>query len=496
MRWAKGLGIAAAIGLLGCPGFAQATAGGLEAVKSALRGGEFQRAIDLSRSALKQSPDNAQLWTLQGIAFTGEKHDPEALSAFQHALKIAPNYLPALEGAAQIEYQSGGKEAAFLLKRVLQLLPNDPTSHAMLGVLAFRQQDCASALQHFEKSLPAIQSQPEAMREYGYCLLQRKQADRAVSVFTELLALRPEDPAERRNLADAELAAGRPQDAIATLGPLLQSSDPEAPTLSLAASAYEAGGNTPKAVELLRQAIVLQPRNVDLYVAFADIAFAHQSFQVGVDMINAGLSLQPRAAPLYLARGILYVQMAQYDKAESDFEMANQLDPAQSISSVAEGLAALQNNDLDSALAAVRSKLAKKPNDAYLLYLQADILTHQGPATSSPEFRQALTSAEKALALQPSLASARDVLAKLYMQEGKKQEAIKQCRRALQDNPKDQIALYHLVMALRETPQKSEIPGLLKRLAQLREQATKDETERNRYKLVEEKSGPQPSPQP
>ena len=49
---------------------------------------------------------------------------------------------------------------------------------------------------------------------------------------------------------------------------------------------------------------------------------------------------------------------------------ADALDPRQALGSAAEGLAAVQENDPDRALATVRAKLAKKPNDPFLLYLQ------------------------------------------------------------------------------------------------------------------------------
>jgi hypothetical protein len=45
---------------------------------------------------------------------------------------------------------------------------------------------------------------------------------------------------------------------------------------------------------------------------------------------------------------------------------------------------------------------------------------------------------------------------------------------------------------LRKTGQQREIPELLQRLAQLREEATKEERERYRYKLFEEDSPTQP----
>jgi len=68
--------------------------------------------------------------------------------------------------------------------------------------------------------------------------------------------------------------------------------------------------------------------------------------------------------------------------------------------------------------------------------------------------------------------------------------AIKECRLALQESPTDQTALYHLVLALRKTNGKSEIPDLLKRLAQARQDAAKQEAEHNRYKLMVEPSAP------
>jgi hypothetical protein len=63
----------------------------------------------------------------------------------------------------------------------------------------------------------------------------------------------------------------------------------------------------------------------------------------------------------------------------------------------------------------------------------------------------------------------------------------------LNSDPKDQTALYHLIQALRKTGDKKELPDLLKHLAELRAQSTKDEREHNRYKLVEG-SGPPETP--
>jgi tetratricopeptide (TPR) repeat protein len=459
-----------------------------EPITAALRGGEFDKAVELSRSALKASPNNAQLWVLQGIAYVRKGDGKEALGSFQQALKISPNNIAALAGAAEIEYQAGNKGAVPLLNRLLQLRPGDPTANAMLAVLDYQQGNCAAAVPHFEKAGPLLDSQIDALHAFATCLAKLKRFDEAVTTFQKAVAVRPDDRRELHLLASIQIMAHKPQDAISTLRPLLEAKDVNADTLQLASTAYEDAGDTPQAVGTLRQAILLNPRNVSLYLDFANISFAHESFQVGIDVISEGLTLQPNADDLYVARGVLYAQLAQYDKAEADFEKAYELNPNQSLSSAAQGLVAVQANDLDHALASIQSKLARNPNDPLLLYLQADVLSQKGMDPGTPEFQLAMLSAKKAVALQPRLAAARTVLAKMYMQTGEYQAAIDQCRKALSSDPKDQTAVYRLIQALRKTGRKTEIPELLQRLAHLREQATQEERERYRYKLFEEGS--------
>jgi tetratricopeptide (TPR) repeat protein len=476
--------------------FSQTSPNSMEPISAALRARDFDKAVELSRAALEEAPNNAQLWTLQGIAFASKGDNKQALNAFQQALKISPNNIAALAGAAQVEFQRGDTGAVALLNRLLQLRPGDPTAHAMLAVLEYRRGDCADAVPNFEKAADLLDSQIDALHAYATCLVKLKRLGDATAAFQRALTLRPDDPKERRLLASIQLMDHKAHDAVVTLQPLLDGQNVDANTLQLASRAYEEAGDTPQAVNTLRQAILLEPRNTSLYLDFANICFAHESFQVGIDVITEGLSLQPNADELYVARGVLYVQLAQYDKSEADFEKAYELNPNQSLSTAAQGLAAVQANDLDHALASIKEKLTRKPNDPLLLYLQADVLSQKGADPGTPEFQLAMRSAKKAVALQPSLASARAVLAKLYMQTGEYQEAIAQCRKALEIDPKDQTALYRLIQALRKTGQKRELPELLTRLAQLREQATKDERERYRYKLLEEDTPASQTAQP
>lgn len=483
-----GPGILLLVGL--CGACARAQENQIEAIASALQTNEFARAVALTRDALKESPRNAQLWAMQGAAYSGQGQNKQALDSFRAALKISPDYIPALQGAAQIEYGDGSTAAIPHLRRLLSLRPADQTSHGMLAVLEYQQGNCAEAVVHFEKAGTLFDSKPDGLHAHAACLVKLKQLDKAVEVFQRALALNPEDGRERHLLAALQLLAHQPQNALITLQPLLQAGNPNADTLELAATAYEDSKDTPQAVASLRQAILLDPHNANLYVDFANISSAHDSFQVGIDVVSDGIVQLPKAAPLYLARGVLYVQLAQYDKAEDDFEKAHELDPAQSLSSAAQGLLAAQENDMDRALATVQAKLAQRPKDAVLLYLRADFLSQKGVEPGTPDFQLAMRSAQQAVSLQPNLSGVRTVLAKLYLQAGNYPQAVDQCRKALDRDPKDQTALNHLIQGLRRMGDNREIPDLLKRLALLRKQAARDESQRNQYRLVEEDTQP------
>ena len=471
-----------------------ADANGISAIQLALRGRDYNQAVQLARTQLQQSPKDVRLWTLEGIALSNLGDDKEALVAYNKALSISPDYLAALEGAAGLEYQAGSDRAVPLLNRILKLRPDEPTSHAMLAALAYKKHDCATAVKHFRDSGQVLKSQPVALEEYGACLMDQQQVDAAIPVFQDILALRPDDPHARYNLAVVQFTAQHSQEAIDALQPLLDEKEPDPDVLDLASAAYEVLGDTPRAVSVLRQAIVANPTRAKYYVDFAALSYKHESFQVGVDMINAGIARLPQAAPLFIARGVLYVQMGQFENGQSDFETASRLDPSQASAGVAQGLEQLQESNLDQALKTVEKQLKTNPQDPFLYYLKAEIITQGGAAVGSPEFDDALRAASRAVQLKPDFALARDVLGNLYFKSGQIDRAIEQCRVVLRDNPSDQIALYHLLQALRKAKDpKGEVPALVKRLAALREESQKQDASVTRYKLYEP-AGPQHNP--
>jgi len=453
-------------------------------IVSAIQSGQFELAVEECQSALKNAPRDPRLWTLKGIAYVHLNRPEQALPAFDSALKFDPSSLAAPEGAAQVQYQQGNKRAVPLLKEILKARPDDLTTHAMLAVMQYKSKDYAGAVENFQKGNAAISNQHIALMQYGYSLSQLKRYDDAIPVFRRALELRQGNIDARYDLALDQWLANHPQDAAETLKPLLENPTANAIALRLAADIYESQGNTPKAVELLRRAMQADPKNPQNYIAFATLSFNHGSFQAGVEIIDVGLTQVPNAAELYLTRGILYGELSQFDKAMADFEHADQLDQHIRLAFTAEGLIHSQEHNLIAAIESFRVEAKLHPSDALTQYLLAEALEQRGYAEGSPEFREEIEAADRAVKLDPKMVEAQDLLSTIYLQSARVGLAIEHSRAALQQDPDDQSAVYHMILALRRTDRKDELAALIKRLAELRKQDQAEARQKNGYRLV------------
>ena len=82
------------------------------------------------------------------------------------------------------------------------------------------------------------------------------------------------------------------------------------------------------------------------------------------------------------------MQLAEFDKAEADFEKAEQLDPQQSLSAAAQGMVAEEKNqnNPEEALATVRAKAEQEAGRRVSLVSAGAILAQKAPDPGSRRF--------------------------------------------------------------------------------------------------------------
>ena len=250
----------------------------------------------------------------------------------------------------------------------------------------------------------------------------------------------------------------------------------------LASAIYDSAGDTQHAIDLLRKAILANPRNPDAYLQFAALTYDHGSPKIGIDYLNAGLTQLPGEARFYLVRGVLLCQLGEFTKATDDFQAANRLNPRLSYVDVAIGIVASQVHKSTEALAEFRAAAKQHPEQAFTQYLLAEALSQQ----EKPDIAEEIEVASRAIRLDPKLVAAQDLLAGIYLQQGRKKLAVDHSEAALAVDPNDQQALYHLILALRDTERKGEITALMKRMNELRRaESAEDAPQKRIHQLYE-----------
>jgi tetratricopeptide (TPR) repeat protein len=160
-----------------------------------------------------------------------------------------------------------------------------------------------------------------------------------------------------------------------------------------------------------------------------------------VEAATAGIARIPKAASLYLIRGVANAQLARYEAAESDFVTAADLEPDQPHSTIAMSLLYSDRNQIEKEKNLLTAQLARTPNDAATNYLMADVLLRSGAVPGQPAFEEAKAHLQTSLAARPDSVEGQILMAKLLAQQDLFADALAHIDQALALDPRNQSAL-------------------------------------------------------
>jgi Flp pilus assembly protein TadD len=450
------------LGLWISPAPGQGASAAKREVAAALSAHQYAQALRLLEPLVQATPKDASLWTLRGVALDGQGHTRESLDSFHHALALDSSFLPALEGAAQSAYLHDDPNALRYVENLLAHVPENEVANAMAGALAYQSHECGRSVGYYERSKEQVYRDRRAVDEFADCLLKEQRAQQSVAVLSHAVELYPESVQFKYNLAVAELKNHQPERAVDALSPL--SSVKDADLLNLLALAYEQAKRPDDAFRVLETAIEAAPQDATNYLDLAILCLEHNQEQRSVQSATAGIARIPKASSLYLIRGVAYAQLAQYDKAESDFMTAAELDPNQPHSTIAMSLLYSDRNELDKEKALLTKQLTVTPNDAVTNYMLADLLIRSGALPHQPDFDKALMHLRKSLAAKPDSAEAQILMAKLLTQNGNYADALSHIEVALKAEPNNQSALNRKFVLLHKLHRDAEADEVLGRL--------------------------------
>lgn len=466
-----------------------------------VRNHEWNEGLAVVSQLLKSEPNNTRALNLAGLALTGKGDIEQANQYFRKCLAVNPSFVPALKNLSINEFNE--KQYAASEKHLLEAqkeLPDDEVINLYLGEISYRQHNYLRAAEAFGRSPDLVMQNPNARAHLAISSLGTNQQAKALSILDQLEPdqIEPQSQFElgialeennfpQRSIAYLDavhqrfpesydigfdlildyIAAKDFPHAISVATDLIGRGDETAELNNLLAEAYEGNNDIRRAVDALRRAIALDPEDEDNYLDFASLCMNQRSFKAGMTVLEVGLKYHPKSDKLIFMRGVLYAMQDEFDLAEKDFELSAKLGPEANFGYIGLGVTYLETGHDAEAIQVLRRRLKEKPNDAGLLYLLGEGLLRSGASPGSAEYKEAKSSLEKSVSLNPKLCLPHVALGTIYLDEDRTKDAVHEFEQARAIDPTERSAYSHLAVAYRrlgETDKANEVLNGLKEL--------------------------------
>jgi predicted Zn-dependent protease len=231
---------------------------------AALRlGGEREAALASIDRAIALAPDEAYLHLERAGLLLSGRQLADAEAALARTTGLDPNQFPAYVLQAQLALGRGDlDEAERIVRTAARIAPAHPQVAAIEGMLALRRNDGERALSILTQASSRDPDEPQLRYALGFAYLAQGHLAFAEQAFRGVLERSPDNPGLRGLLADLLRHQGRPADAAAELAPLLADPARATPGLHRFAGELElAAGRPQPALAHLRNALAAQPQD-------------------------------------------------------------------------------------------------------------------------------------------------------------------------------------------------------------------------------------------
>lgn len=223
--------------------------------------GQVEAGIKLIDDALESNPESADLWHVSGLASIRVRDLESARASFEKALEIEPGRVETYNQLARIYAASGQLDKALeQYVRASKERPGDASIRHFLGVLYEMTGNANKAGEEYERALQLNSNLAETKNNLAYMMAEEdRDLDRALKLSQEAKAALPDSASAADTLGWVlykrgvhSAAIGYLREAVTVAG----SEDMAIGEIRLhLSSAYEATGDSAKALETLEAAI-------------------------------------------------------------------------------------------------------------------------------------------------------------------------------------------------------------------------------------------------
>jgi tetratricopeptide (TPR) repeat protein len=384
---------------------------------------EFERAKQHADAALKIDPKNLDAQIAFAMATAGLKDVDSALKEMQEAIQIAPgDFRPYMSlGSLQASVgQAAEAEASF--KRAVELAPRASTAHTALGYYYWMTKRLPEAEKELQTaaSLAPEDTQPNrllalfymtqdrmndaetpllrlankkdvrAVLVLGDLYVARAQAEKARPFYASIVDDKSVGSLARSRLAGLDYAAGKVQEAHASLEQALKADPTNVDLLTIKTRWYLRERRVDEALAVATDTVKAAPSSAAAQYALGLAYVARQQNAEAIAAFKETLRLNPQVADAQMQLSRLMIASGRPDEALSYAESARRQNPSR-IARASVISALLAKGQRDRADAEVRALLKEQPQWSTAHVLNGILLTARGDhASAAREFDRAL----------------------------------------------------------------------------------------------------------
>ena len=394
-----------------------------------LRSKEFSKALDKARQLGLKLPDNAVPDNLAGAAYAGLEDLPAARESFEKALKIQPDFVPAVMNLAKLDQAEGNLKGA---KAKFEQIVKQHKGHvkAILALVEIAEQEGNRT--EADRWLNQVREQNIGDLQVGTLLVRywmgRRDFIKAVDIAREVKEKHPESFAALRAYGLAQLASGQKSNALETFNSLIKYYPDAAGAHTLLGKAYLATGDFTLAGRHLNKASGLDNKFVPAQQALAQLAVQNGEPDKAMRIAKKLQKQWPTLAAGYQLEGDLQMHSKHFSTAAKSY--------ASGFAKAPSGALAVKHFRAEKAYQAKKADkslllewLKQNPRDIGVRMILAQAYTGE------TEKQQAASEYKEILKLSPKNVAALNNLAWLFYEMGNNEDALSYGEKAYKQAP-------------------------------------------------------------
>jgi tetratricopeptide (TPR) repeat protein len=409
---------------------------------------KFGEARDVLQALLKLNPDYAGAYPYLARIYTELGDKAKARETYEKGLAL--NWTPVLgfELASFLEKEGNVDEAIKAYRRILDDDEGNEVIRTKIISLLLKADRIPEVIKELE-ALRNYASEPLKVElNLARLLLDQKRYDEATTRLLAALELDPGFDEARILLGLAYNEQGKNEAAVKVLKEVVSASGQyEDATLMQVRMIGQAQGSK-AAEDFLREKIGdAKSRRAIFYSALAGLVRERKDNSAAETLFEEAMALYPAESELYLEYAILQDELGGTAKALAAMQklLAAKPDDPYALNYIGYTWADRGEN-LEQALDYVRRALAQKPEDGFVRDSLGWVLFKMG------RFAEAVVELEKARAIEPDDPTVNEHLGDAYMKLGRARDALKTWAKAL-DSPKEEAEKQRLRQKMQDAGQ-------------------------------------------